>query len=78
MPKWRNIHDLPFLYVELDKLHFRIARVISVPNIERRREFIVTVILIHNHVFRGSPRRHFHRKLASSYVDITAFKSVVR
>jgi len=78
MPKRRNIHGLPRLYIELDKLHFRIASVIRIPNIERRRELVVTIILVYCHVFRGPPRCHFHGKLASSDVDITAFKSVVR
>ena len=81
MPKRRYIDDLPFLYIELQMFHLAKSRVISllwVPNIERRREFIVTVILVYCHVFRGSPRRHLYRKLASSDVDITAFKSVVR
>ena len=81
VPKRRYVQYLPRLYVELQKLHLAKSRVISLlwlPNIERRRKFIVAVVLVQCHVFRGPPRRHLHHIFAPSDVDITTFKRVVR
>ena len=81
VPKRRYVQYLPRLYVELQMLHLAKSRVISLlwfPNIERRRKLVFAVILVNRHVFRGPPRRHLHHILASSDVDITALKSVVR
>lgn len=77
MPEWRDIDHLPFLYVKLDKLHLGIAGVVRVPHIERRRKFIITVVLVDHHIFCGPPRRHLYHIFAPSDVDISALKSVI-